>query len=354
MVLRYRSEDASLDEHQDEQSHCTHLTLEDLQPPRSLSEAYRDRWLSLLDRPVFQGIGLLVLVLIIADGAFFFFLLMGWQAMCRPRTDCDPRNWWYNWSIQLLNVLFSYQAVITLPWRTANFLHLSGCSCPQRNHHPGLNLYGMSDTNLWFHIPVRPRLGITLLLLGNCIAQLINQGTRFFFYSHERQASSPGNIWTNVFFAAAFAFAGVAALWQGYEAARVRSQHPPGTFGPGPKDTLKNIWKKCCRQKNRLMKRKKSQETTNEFDSASAEHSAAIHASVGAGSVVAAETENDIAYDAAAAMEPPNNSLRAEHVHQHQHDNHDDPSLFADPTRDPQLRHILPSDNRAGLRLWGI
>ena len=329
--------------------------MEDLHPPRSSSEAYRDRLLSLLDRPVFQSIGLLVLVLIIADGAFFFFLLVGWQVMCRPRTDCDPRNWWYNWSIQILNLLFSYQAVITMLWRSSNFLHLTDCSCPQRSHHPGLNLYGMADSNLWFHIPVRPRLGITLCLLGNCIFQIINQGTRLYFYSYERQASFPGNIWTNVFFAASFACAGVAALWQVYEAGLVRSQHPPGTFGPGPRDTLKNVWDKYGWQKNRKRKRKKTQDTTDELDPSGAEPSVEIHASIGTGSFVAAETEDSLVYDAAAVeQEPSRNTSSALHAHQQYHDSHDNATLFADPTRDPQLRHILPSDDRAGLRLWGI
>ena len=43
------------------------------------------------------------LVWIIGDGALFFFLLMNWQAMCTPDEDglCEPRNWWYNLSIQV-------------------------------------------------------------------------------------------------------------------------------------------------------------------------------------------------------------------------------------------------------------
>ena len=43
------------------------------------------------------------LLWIIGDGALFFFLLMNWQAMCTPDEDglCEPRNWWYNLSIQV-------------------------------------------------------------------------------------------------------------------------------------------------------------------------------------------------------------------------------------------------------------
>ena len=212
-----------------------------LDPPIGSGERMRDALLRLLDRPVFQIIGMLVLFLIIADGALFFFLLMGWHTLCSPVTDCEPRNWWYNFSIQVLNVLFTYTNLFSMPWRMTNFLHISGWSCPYRSNDVGCNLYGMPEsTDAWFHIPLKPRWGITVLLLLNAITQFINQGTRIYYYDFESQNEAPGNIWTNVFFAASFICAGIAAAWMTYEASKVRKRHP-GRFGPGPIDLMKDM-----------------------------------------------------------------------------------------------------------------
>ena len=48
--------------------------------------------------------------------------------------DCQPRNWWLNWSIQLLNVNFTFGALVALPWRLANSWHLWGLACPGRTN----------------------------------------------------------------------------------------------------------------------------------------------------------------------------------------------------------------------------
>ena len=61
----------------------------DLSPPRSTSERFRDWILRTLDSQLFQIIGYIVLFLVILDGALFFFFLVGWQTLCRPRTDCE-------------------------------------------------------------------------------------------------------------------------------------------------------------------------------------------------------------------------------------------------------------------------
>ena len=95
-----------------------------LSPSRSSGERSRDALLRLLDGTIFQYLGLMVLFLVVVDGAFFFFLLIGAQRMCRPRTDCDPRNGWYNISIQILNILFTYMATVSMPWRCTNAIHL--------------------------------------------------------------------------------------------------------------------------------------------------------------------------------------------------------------------------------------
>jgi hypothetical protein len=205
-------------------------------PPISRGELFRDTLLRHLDHPFFQILGLLVILLVIIDGAFFFFLLVGWHGMCQPRMDCEPRNWWYNASIQILNVLFTYMAVISMPWRSTHVLHITGASCPHRSNAVGHDLYGIVNQNdAWFHIPLPKRLGIILLLLLNCVTQFANQITRIVYHSFELQNTFPGNIWTNVFFAASFVAAGMAGAWLAYEVHRLRRAHP-GQFGPGPKE----------------------------------------------------------------------------------------------------------------------
>lgn len=210
--------------------------LDKLVPPKSHGEKFRDSILRILDHPFFQILGILVIILVIVDGAFFFFLLVGWQSMCRPRMDCEPRNWWYNASIQILNVLFTYMAIASMPWRSTHFLHITGWSCPYRTNAVGHDLYGVpNDNDVWFHISLKKRLGIILLLLTNCLTQFANQATRINYYSFEMQNEFPGNIWTNVFFAASFLAAGIAGAWLGYEVYVIR-QANPGKFGPGPQE----------------------------------------------------------------------------------------------------------------------
>lgn len=224
-----------------------------LEPPISTMERSRDVILRTLDRPMFQYIGLVVMLGVVIDGAIFFFLLIGLHTLCHPVTDCEPRNTMYNISIQILNGFFTYMAILSLPWRLSNFLHLSRtvrnrlyccCGCrsgyPQRSNEIGHNLYGLPDTDIWFHIPVQRRCHITTLLLCNCLFQFINHGTRIVHSTYEEQDAYPGNVWTNVFFVSAFACAGTGASWILYETSQLRKQHPT-KFGHGPIDAI-NHW----------------------------------------------------------------------------------------------------------------
>ena len=194
-------------------------------------------------------IGLIVMLLIIVDGAFFFFLLIGAQRMCRPRTDCEPRNWWYNFSIQFLNVLFTYLATISLPWRISNATHLF---TSKRDCNTGLDLYGRPTEEIWYHISQRKRQGIVMLLILNSLTQYANQATRIVYYSYELQNVSPGNIWTNVFFLASMLCAAVAGFSQLHEELRLRKEHPE-RFPPGLVDATKEFLSAVlCRKKSDL------------------------------------------------------------------------------------------------------
>lgn len=276
-------------------------------PPISHGEQFRDSLLRLLDHPFFQVLGLVVILLVIIDGAFFFFLLVGWQSMCRPRTDCDPRNWWYNASIQILNVLFTYMAIVSMPYRSTHFLHITGWSCPHRNNTVGHDLYGQPNhRDAWFHIPLNKRLGIILLLLTNCLTQFANQATRIRYHSFELQNTFPGNIWTNVFFAASFLAAGIAGAWLLYEVHLLRQANPPGTFGPSPRDICYQLYDDYLA---RLLgeRTNRTTQTTEENEM----------------------EQND---------EPEDDRIRKNSI---------------DPTRDPEQRSILPVD-RTSMRMFAM
>jgi hypothetical protein len=229
-----------------------------IHPPISTSEQYRDIILRTLDLPIFQYIGIIIILGVIIDGAIFFFLLIGAHTLCHPVTDCEPRNTVYNISVQILNGFFTYMAILSLPWRLSNFLHLSPtfrrclcccccCCCrggyPQRSNEIGHNLYGLADTDIWFHIPVQQRYYITTFLLFNCLFQFINHGTRIVYGTFEQQDVHPGNIWTNVFFVSAFVCAGIGAAWIMYETSLLRQKYPT-KFGHGPIDAIRH-WYRC-------------------------------------------------------------------------------------------------------------
>mmetsp|Transcript_4900 Transcript_4900/g.7431 ORF Transcript_4900/g.7431 Transcript_4900/m.7431 type:complete len:274 (-) Transcript_4900:157-978(-) len=216
-----------------------------LDPPQSSGEKIRDRLLEILDGKVFQYIGIFVLIAIIVDGAFFFFLLVGWQAMCNDpeRTDCDPRNWWYNFAVQMLNVLFTWMSAVSMTWRCTNLIHLSGGACPKRSYEDGHDLYGHPTEEIWFHIPRKQRISIMIQLLLNCLTQFANQATRIVYHDFDSQNESPGNIWTNVFFVSSMLFSATGGYCIVREENKLRTAQPD-RFPPGPIDVVKEYFNK--------------------------------------------------------------------------------------------------------------
>jgi Protein of unknown function (DUF2985) len=314
---------------------------EPLDPPRSKMEQFRDSILRTLDLPLFQYMGLMVLLGVIVDGALFFFLLVGWHTLCTPRTDCEPRNTLYNISVQILNGFFTYMAILSLPWRMTNLLHLTQTGCPSRSNAIGCNLYGQPDLDLWFHIPLRRRLYITIILLWNCFFQFINHATRFVFLSYDEQNVKPGNIWTNVFFVAAFVCAGVGGIAIAIEAATLRQQQP-GTFGYGPMDTIQHLYRHhVCRWVSLHCSWKKK------CDAASAPV------------VVVAEIDSpqEEDYEQTENAFHHHERLVATTDAQHQQQQHDTTATtktrILDPTREAQRRSVLLED-RGALRMFGM
>lgn len=210
----------------------------EITPPLSTSERARDVLFSILDHPFFFAFGIFVLILVIVDGAFFFFLMVGWHGMCTPRSKCDPRNWWLNWSIQVLCGLFTYTSVVSMPWRVSNFLHATGMSCPFRSNDAGRDLSGLPTDDIWFHIPAKQRTNISLVLMFNCIFQYANQVTRFIYTDFDSTEAIPGQIWTLLFFILSMVFAGVGAYMTAKAEDKLRKEHP-GKFTPGILEILK-------------------------------------------------------------------------------------------------------------------
>jgi hypothetical protein len=204
-----------------------------LDPPLSCTEDFRDALLRFLDHPVFQILGIIVLILIVISGAMFFFLMMGWQAMCDTpsRMDCEPRNFWFNISIQVLNVLFTYMALESMTWRCTQFLHAMGWSCPKRSNQLGQDIFGLDSKEIWYQIPLARRRGILVCLLLNCLTQFANQTTRIIFPTYEEADVFPGNLWTNVFFASSMFFAALAGVWMIWEEHRIHKAQPD-VFAP--------------------------------------------------------------------------------------------------------------------------
>lgn len=238
------------------------MSIGSLNPPMSKRERFRDWVLRLLDRPSFQVAGLVVLFLVVADGALFFFFLMGWQTLCDTpsKTDCEPRNQIYNVSVQILTGLFTYMATVSMPWRTTNFIQIFGCGI--RNNSRGLDLYGRPTNEIWFHHSWCNRAGIIVCLMLNCLLQYANQATRIIFHTYESQATHPGNKWVNIFFGTSFAFAGIGALWGIICSELLRKQYP-GRFGPGGMHIINKYWllfwsKVLCRPQ--LMEKYKAEE----------------------------------------------------------------------------------------------
>jgi len=224
--------------HDDDVSVSSIIALSELDPPPSRSEILRDKWLESLSGKIHFWVGVTVMALIIIDGAFFFFLLVGAQNMCTPRTNCNPRNWWYNFSIQFLNVLFTYLATVSLPWRLSNTAHLfNGSGKHYRSSDAGLDLYGRPTEKIWYHISQSRRRIIVFFLILNSLTQYANQATRIIYYSFELQNVFPGTLWTNLFFMLSMMCAAVAGVLQIHAEMGLRKVHPE-KFPPTLFETL--------------------------------------------------------------------------------------------------------------------
>jgi hypothetical protein len=183
-------------------------------------ERLRDALLRVLISKTFAVMGVVYIIFVIGDGAFFFFLMMGWHANppfggcddpCSAERAQDVANWWYNLSLQILCGLFTWGALMDTPWRIANAVHLSD----EHRSQEGIDFHGRPTDLLWFCMERRDRIVLICLLFGNLASQFANQATRIVYPSFESTSTFPGNLWVNVFFVFAFVFAIAAGIYQG-------------------------------------------------------------------------------------------------------------------------------------------
>lgn len=299
-----------------------------LEPPLSSSENLRDALLRFLDHPFFQTLGIIVLVLIILSGAFFFFLLLGWHNLCDTpsKTNCEPRNTSFNIAIQILNGLFTYMALESMPWRCTQFVHVMGWSYPYRRNDVGYDMFGLPSREIWYHIPWARRRGICLCLLLNCATQFANQTTRIVVPTFAQADVFPGNLWTNIFFVASMLCAALGGVWMLYEEHQLHQQQPD-VFAPSAIMLAKDFVKRTLHKKNKRS-----------------------YCCFGKVVVVQGDDDDDNELDASTTTEnKDNNSARLHHHHLGR------PSMVEPPDHVSTLhhKHVLPVE-RTNARLWGL
>ena len=208
-----------------------------LHPPADATryELARDATLAFLSRRCFFWIAIALIPAVLGFGATWFFLIIGVPAPLSP----EERGWWQNTSIQILVTIMVYAAIISLPWRAANAIHLWGS---HRSSAVGHDLYGRPTDDIWFHIPRPHRGAITVLLLGNCVSQYINRAARCVYPDYESASKMPGRFWTLAFLLLAFALQGAAGVYKAVRERRLRTVQP-GRFGPSPVERAAQWWR---------------------------------------------------------------------------------------------------------------
>lgn len=244
-------------------------------------ERSRDVTLNALNTKFMEIFTICFIVAVIVVGAAFFFILIGAVPLKKP----EPRNEVFNVSVQCLTGLITWPAVISLPWRISNLIHIK---CTHRNNLPGHDFYGKPTDSIWFHIPTGPRLCIVYLLISNSLTQFCNQASRIVFFSHEEAESWPGALFVNLFFFGGFAPAIGAAWYQWRQEEILRKEHPD-RFHPGPVEYIKHKWEM---HKHRVGYKKKEKEKSRKALEAGAAVSQESSTDIGCGVVVSSTGED--------------------------------------------------------------
>lgn len=146
---------------------------------------------------------------------------------------------WFNACIQVLTWLFTYVAILTFPWRYANYVHLhSG----RRSCEVGMDFYGRPTDGVWFHVPRSQRVKIVRLLLLNTFFTMLAQLARLIWMDYTSSQGMPGAIFINLTFVSAIVCGIWSGVLQGKAEGAVRKENPdkfPPTLG-------EVVWEKWC------------------------------------------------------------------------------------------------------------
>lgn len=164
-------------------------------------------------------LAVLWIILVIVTGAIFFFFLCGLQLH-----DDKKEQQWLNYSIQALNLLFTYAAIANEPKRARDFIRL----WRMKGRQDGINYEGNVSTEIYDYIPYQHRMFIVINLNLNCIFQYINQTFRAIYWTFEE--SEQHVLEVNLFFALSFVCALIAPVHQYRMEQRLRKEGkaPPG------------------------------------------------------------------------------------------------------------------------------
>eukprot|EP00322_Chrysochromulina_rotalis_P005176 CAMPEP_0115831738 /NCGR_PEP_ID=MMETSP0287-20121206/2295_1 /TAXON_ID=412157 /ORGANISM="Chrysochromulina rotalis, Strain UIO044" /LENGTH=509 /DNA_ID=CAMNT_0003285097 /DNA_START=46 /DNA_END=1575 /DNA_ORIENTATION=- len=137
---------------------------------------------------------------------------------------------WLNICNLVVTGLFTYQKALALPWRFA-ILHHAFLS--KRDLTDGTDFYGRPTEAVWFHIPLKWRKRIALLLMGDFGFHYLCQICHLIWYSYETSENPPGNIPTMITFLSSIACGISAGVSQGKQEELLHKQDPT-RFPPNP------------------------------------------------------------------------------------------------------------------------
>jgi len=207
------------------------------------AEKFRDTLIAVIDHPYFlYPATVICMTLLTVFGLLLLCLLFGLHTLCSPVRDCEPRNFWFNACLQIINWVFTFKALCSLPWRVSDYCHARGWT--RRSHALGHNWHGIFKiSDAWYHVDPSTRSRIVASMLTECFFQFLNQGTRVYYMDYASSTTFPGIIWTNCFILGAMVSGAVGTVGYFRATEKVKRQQPD-QFGAAIVDRLKDSYQK--------------------------------------------------------------------------------------------------------------
>ena len=153
---------------------------------------------------------------------------------------CNLNQRWMNRCVKAFVVLFSYINFLPIAWRLS-ILHHSWCSC--RLVAEGLDFYGRPTGAMWFHIPVRTRRYVAILLNLAWVAHFVCLAMHAVYVEYIDSQTWPGAFAQNLPFALSIIFMVMAGVAQGKAENKLVAERPD-EFPPGALKYLKDGFRK--------------------------------------------------------------------------------------------------------------